>query len=131
MDFRSGSHAKDGLVQYRYLCQQVNVNSLEVVIKHFLHLSTQKAENALVQAQALQEVLDADDLEMENRPEDLMLSYVSGEKGKNRSGHDLVTRWFKFPWLSYRTLLEVLKNNSKLEALYAVIPLFRVDILNF
>ncbi|PIA50469.1 hypothetical protein AQUCO_01300894v1 [Aquilegia coerulea] len=120
VDMRRGRYAKDGLIQYRIICQLVNVNSLEEVIKHFLHLSTEKAEEARNQAQALEEALDVDDLEADKRPEDLMLSYVSGEKGKDRSDRELVTPWFKFLWETYRTVLEILRNNSKLEALYAM-----------
>ncbi|KAM6584843.1 hypothetical protein CsatB_011845 [Cannabis sativa] len=120
VDLRRGRFAKDGLIQYRIICQQVNVSSLEEVIKHFMHLSTEKAEQARSQAQALEEALDVDDLEADKRPEDLMLSYVSGEKGKDRSDRELVTPWFKFLWETYRTVLEILRNNSKLEALYAM-----------
>ncbi|OAY42365.1 eukaryotic translation initiation factor 3 subunit A [Manihot esculenta] len=120
VDMRRGRFAKDGLIQYRIVCQQVNVNSLEEVIKHFMHLSTEKAEQARSQAQALEDALDVDDLEADKRPEDLMLSYVSGEKGKDRSDRELVTPWFKFLWETYRTVLEILRNNSKLEALYAM-----------
>ncbi|KAJ7977898.1 Eukaryotic translation initiation factor 3 subunit A [Quillaja saponaria] len=120
VDMRRGRFAKDGLIQYRIMCQQVNVTSLEEVIKHFMHLSAEKAEQARSQAQALEEALDVDDLEADKRPEDLMLSYVSGEKGKERSDRELVTPWFKFLWETYRTVLEILRNNSKLEALYAM-----------
>ncbi|KAK4768980.1 hypothetical protein SAY86_027130 [Trapa natans] len=120
VDMRRGRFAKDGLIQYRIVCQQVNVTSLEEVIKHFMHLSTEKAEQARAQAQALEEALDVDDLEADKRPEDLMLSYVGGEKGKDRSDRELVTPWFKFLWETYRTVLEILRNNSKLEALYAM-----------
>ncbi|XP_041017495.1 eukaryotic translation initiation factor 3 subunit A-like [Juglans microcarpa x Juglans regia] len=120
VDMRRGRFAKDGLIQYRIVCQQVNVTSLEEVIKHFMHLSTEKAEQACNQAQALEEALDVDDLEADKRPEDLMLSYVSGEKEKDRSDRELVTPWFKFLWETYRTVLEILRNNSKLEALYAM-----------
>ncbi|CAM8914744.1 unnamed protein product [Rhodiola kirilowii] len=120
VEMRKGRYAKDGLIQYRIVCQQVNVTSLEEVIKHFMHLSTEKAEQARSQAQALEEALDVDDLEADQRPEDLMLSYVSGEKGKDRSDRELVTPWFKFLWETYRTVLEILRNNSKLEALYAM-----------
>ncbi|WJX79173.1 Eukaryotic translation initiation factor 3 subunit A [Trifolium repens] len=120
VDMRKGRFAKDGLIQYRIICQQVNVSSLEEVIKHFMHLSTEKAEQARSQAQELEEALDVDDLEADKRPEDLMLSYVSGEKGKDRSDRELVTPWFKFLWETYRTVLEILRNNSKLEALYAM-----------
>ncbi|KAL8529031.1 hypothetical protein ACS0TY_006483 [Phlomoides rotata] len=120
VDMRRGRHAKDGLIQYRGICQQVNISSLEEVIKHFMHLATEKAENARNQAQASEEALDIDDLEADKRPEDLMLSYVSGEKGKDRSDRELVTPWFKFLWETYRTVLDILRNNSRLEALYAM-----------
>lgn len=119
VEMRRGRYAKDGLIQYRIICQQVNVNSLEEVIKHFIDLSTKRAELARSQAEALEEALDVDDLEADKRPEDLMLSYVSGEKGKERSDRELVTPWFKFLWETYRTVLEILRNNSKLMALYA------------
>ena len=35
IELKKGRLAKDGLIQYRIVCQQVNVNSLEEVIKHF------------------------------------------------------------------------------------------------
>ncbi|CAL0309828.1 unnamed protein product [Lupinus luteus] len=120
VEMRKGRYAKDGLIQYRIICQQVNVGSLEEVIKHYIHLSTEKAEKARSQAQELEDALDVDDLEADKKPEDLMLSYVSGEKGKERSDRELVTPWFKFLWETYRTVLEILRNNSKLEALYAM-----------
>ncbi|GJN37643.1 hypothetical protein PR202_gb26619 [Eleusine coracana subsp. coracana] len=120
VDLRKGRFAKDGLIQYRIVCQQVNVSSLEDVIKHFMQLSNEKAEQARGQAQALEDALDVEDLEADKRPEDLMLSYVSGEKGKDRSDREVVTPWFKFLWETYRTVLEILRNNSKLEALYAM-----------
>lgn len=120
VDMRRGRFAKDGLIQYRIVCQQVNINSLEEVIKHFMHLASERAELARSHAQALEEALDVEDLEADKRPEDLMLSYVSGEKGKDRSDRELVTPWFKFLWETYRTVLEILRNNSRLEALYAM-----------
>ncbi|CAL1407529.1 unnamed protein product [Linum trigynum] len=120
VELRRVRFAKDGLMLYRIVCQHVNVSSLEEVIKHFMHFSAEKAEQARTQAQALEEALDVDDLEADKRPEDLMLSYVSGEKEKERSDRELVTPWFKFLWEAYRTVLEVVKNNSNLEALYAM-----------
>ncbi|GKB70351.1 eukaryotic translation initiation factor 3 subunit A-like protein, partial [Tanacetum coccineum] len=47
-------------------------------------------------AAALEDALDVDDLEVDKRPEEMRLSYVSGEKGKDRSDRELVTPWFKF-----------------------------------
>ncbi|CAL9037647.1 eukaryotic translation initiation factor 3 subunit A-like [Musa acuminata AAA Group] len=128
VDMKRGRFAKDGLIQYRIICQQVNVSSLEEVIKHFMHLSMERAEQARIQAQALEEAPDVEGLEVDKRLEDLMLSYVSAEKGKNRSDREIVTPWFKFLWETYRTVLEFLRNNSKLESLYAVI--FQQRVVN-
>lgn len=111
VDLRKGRFAKDGLIQYsRIVCQQElnNVSTLEEVVKHFMHLSNKKAGEAAMNHQA--QALNVHDLEA---PEDLMLSYVSG---KGRSD----TPWLKFLWDTYMTALEVLRNNSKLQALYAM-----------
>lgn len=120
VDMRKGRFAKDGLIQYRIICQQVNVSSLEEVIKYFLKLSTEKAEEAQASVEAEVADLDLKDLEEDSNPEDLMLSYVSGEGGKERADKETVTPWFKFLWETYRSVLDILRNNSKLEALYAV-----------
>ena len=123
VDLKKGRYAKDGLIHYRNVCQQVNVSSLEEVIKYFLKTATDKAEEAQSKADLVglwlslklhlradgvaatpastsndstahldvaqimvQTVtnLDVEDLEVDATPEDLMLSYVSGEKGKVR-----------------------------------------------
>ncbi|CAA7030891.1 unnamed protein product [Microthlaspi erraticum] len=90
VDLKSGRFAKDGLIQYRIICQHVNVSSLEEVIKHFLNLATEKAEKT----EALAEALDVFDDELEAD--------------------------VKFLWETYRTVLEVLRHSSKLEELYAM-----------
>eukprot|EP00239_Pterosperma_sp_CCMP1384_P002815 CAMPEP_0197846884 /NCGR_PEP_ID=MMETSP1438-20131217/4694_1 /TAXON_ID=1461541 /ORGANISM="Pterosperma sp., Strain CCMP1384" /LENGTH=1059 /DNA_ID=CAMNT_0043458663 /DNA_START=84 /DNA_END=3263 /DNA_ORIENTATION=- len=118
VEMKKGRFAKEGLIQYRIVCQQVNVSSLEEVIKHFLKLASDKAEAA--QAASDTSALDVEDLEADVAPEDLMLSYVSSEKGQERSTRETVTPCFKFLWETYRTVLEILRNNSKLEALYAM-----------
>eukprot|EP00271_Cylindrocystis_brebissonii_P023350 TRINITY_DN9659_c0_g1_i1.p1 TRINITY_DN9659_c0_g1~~TRINITY_DN9659_c0_g1_i1.p1 ORF type:complete len:1097 (+),score=334.31 TRINITY_DN9659_c0_g1_i1:34-3291(+) len=120
VDMRKGRYAKDGLIQYRIVCQQVNVSSLEEVIKYFMKLATEKAEEAQKQTEAAVTSIEVKDLEEDQTPEDLMLSFVSGEKGKERQDKELVTPWFKFLWETYRTVLEILRNNSKLETLYAM-----------
>ncbi|KAJ4899670.1 Eukaryotic translation initiation factor 3 subunit A [Raphanus sativus] len=54
-----GRFAKDGLIQYRNSCQQVNVTSFEEVTKQLVRLATEKAEEALDK-----EALDVDGLEI-------------------------------------------------------------------
>ncbi|KAK9813797.1 hypothetical protein WJX73_010183 [Symbiochloris irregularis] len=119
VELKRGRLAKDGLIHYRNVCQQVNVNSLEEVIKYFLKSATDKAEEAKSKA-AEATSLGTDDLEADATAEDLMLSYVSGEKGKDRTDRELVTPWFKFLWETYRSVLDNLRNNARLEALYAM-----------
>ena len=79
---------------------QVNVGSLEEVIKYLLQVASARAEEASKAAAAQ---LDAvEDLEAEASPEEMMLSYVSGEKSKDRTDREVVTPWFKFLWETYR-----------------------------
>lgn len=119
VEMKKRNQAKEALMQYRNMCQQVNINSLEEVIKYYLNKATEKAEEARTQAEA--QTLDAvEDLEEDAKPEDLMLSYVSGDKSKDRTDRELVTPWFRFLWESYRSVLEILRTNPKLEALYAM-----------
>lgn len=118
---KKGRVAKEGLIQYRIACQQVNVASLEEVIKHFLKLATDRAEAAQAAASGGADVgVVVEDLEADTSPEDLMLAYVSAENRGARADRELVTPWFKFLWEAYRTVLEILRNNSKLESLYAM-----------
>ena len=46
VELKKGRYAKDGLIHYRNVCQQVNVSSLEEVIKYFLKTATNKPEAA-------------------------------------------------------------------------------------
>ena len=51
IELKKGRYAKDGLIHYRNVCQQVNVQSLEEVIKYFMKTATDKAEEAQSKAQ--------------------------------------------------------------------------------
>jgi translation initiation factor 3 subunit A len=98
--------------------QQVNVASLGHVIKHFLEQAEQHAKEAQSKAEKI--TLDIEDLDAEEAPESLMLGKVSGEDTKDRTDRQIVTPWLKFLWETYRTVLDILRNNAKLETLYHV-----------
>ena len=59
-----------------------------------------------------------EDLEAIETPESILLSTVSGEQSKDRTDRAIVTPWLKFLWETYRTVLEILKNNARLEIMY-------------
>ncbi|CRG90387.1 Eukaryotic translation initiation factor 3 subunit A [Talaromyces islandicus] len=125
VDLRKGKAAKDGLYQYKNIAQNTNVGTIEVVLKHFIELAEQKVTEAQAKADEIQSSLEStapstniDDLEAIETPETILLATVSGEQSKDRTDRAIVTPWLKFLWETYRTVLEILKNNARLEVMY-------------
>ena len=119
VELKKGRLCKDGLMQYRNTCLLVNVQSLEEVVKRFLKLSTERAETAQAEFGA---TLDADvDLEAEFTPESLLAKAYRLDHENEATEKETVTPWFKFLWETYRNLLDILRNNNKLEGLYAMV----------
>ena len=119
VDMRKGRTAKEGLMQYKNIAQNTSVASIEVVINKFIQLSDAKVQEAQEKADKAVAV-DVDDLEASETPESILLGAVSGDQNKDRTDRALVTPWLKFLWESYRTALETLKNNARLEGVYQV-----------
>ncbi|TEB23920.1 hypothetical protein FA13DRAFT_1818162 [Coprinellus micaceus] len=117
VEMRKGRTAKEGLMQYKNIAQNTSVQSIEVVINRFLQLANAKVKEAQEKA-AVQSAVDVDDLEASETPESILLGAVSGDQSKDRTDRALVTPWLKFLWESYRTSLETLKNNARLEVVY-------------
>ena len=119
VELKKGRLCKDGLMQYRNTCLLVNVQSLEEVVKRFLRLSTERAETAQEEFGA---TLDAGvDLEADFTPEALLMKAYQLDHEAEPTAQEVVTPWFKFLWETYRNLLDILRNNNKLEALYAMV----------
>ncbi|KAG6908234.1 hypothetical protein DXG01_005627 [Tephrocybe rancida] len=114
VDMRKGRTAKEGLMQYKNIAQNTSVQSIESVITRFVQLADAKVREAQEQA-AVKSAVDVDDLEASETPESILLGAVSGDQSKDRTDRALVTPWLKFLWESYRTSLETLKNNARLE----------------
>jgi translation initiation factor 3 subunit A len=121
IDMRKGRVAKEGLMQYKNIAQNTSVGSIELIIKRFVTLADQKVQEAQEKANKITVSLDdVDDLEATETPESILLGAVSGDQSKDRTDRALVTPWLRFLWESYRTALETLKNNSRLELIYQV-----------
>lgn len=127
VDLRKGKAAKDGLYQYKNIAQNTNVGTIELVLKKFIELAEKKVTEAQEKAEQVQTNLDSEtlqkatnieDLEATETPETLLLATVSGEQSKDRTDRAIVTPWLKFLWETYRTVLEILKNNARLEIMY-------------
>ncbi|KAL2156009.1 hypothetical protein VTH82DRAFT_753 [Thermothelomyces myriococcoides] len=119
---KKGRLAKDALYQYKNIAQNSNVGTIELVLKKFIELAAEKVTAAQQKADEVQSSIEAthsvDDLEASETPESILLATVSGEQSKDRTDRAIVTPWLKFLWEAYRTVLDILRNNARLELLY-------------
>ena len=119
VELKTPRMVKDGLISYKNSTQHVNVQSLDDVIKHLLKVAHARAEQAVGESDA--KTLEVADLEIEATPEEIMMSYVSMDKEKERTDREMVQPWVKFLWEAYRSCMDVLRNHDKLEHLYAAL----------
>ncbi|KAK6411382.1 eukaryotic translation initiation factor 3 subunit A [Elasticomyces elasticus] len=132
VDLKKGKSAKDGLYNYKNTSQNTNVATIETVFRKFIELAEQKVKEAQAKADEMTGKTDGDgeakegessldnvgDLEAIETPESILLSTVSGEQTKDRTDRAIVTPWLKFLWEAYRTVLDIFKNNARLEVMY-------------
>ncbi|RYP34505.1 hypothetical protein DL768_011055 [Monosporascus sp. mg162] len=121
---KKGKLAKDALYSYKNIAQNTNIGTIELVLKKFIELAAEKVTAAQQKADELQSSIEAtatssiDDLEATETPESILLATVSGEQSRDRTERAVVTPWLKFLWEAYRTVLDILRNNARLEILY-------------
>ena len=120
VDLRDDRTAKDGLHQYRNLSQQMDPNSLEIVVLYLIELAEARALSAKSKADsvALAAAAKIQDLDQEESPESIMLSSMTDEGSRDRTDREVVVPWLKFLWEIYRAILELLYKNAKLEKVY-------------
>ena len=129
VDLRKGKSAKDGLYNYKNTSQNTNVATIELVFRRFIELAEQKVQEAQQKADEITTqgtageeseaaLANVGDLEAIETPESILLATVSGEQTKDRTERAIVTPWLKFLWETYRTVLDIFKNNARLEVMY-------------
>lgn len=92
-----------------------------MVLSKFIELAEKKVTEAQEKSEELlstSTTANIEDLEAIETPESILLSTVSGEQSRDRTDRAIVTPWLKFLWETYRTVLDILKNNARLETLY-------------
>ena len=114
---KNNRFAKEGLHQYRNISLQQAPGSLETVIEYMLKLAINKANDASALC-TNKTVEDVEDLENDKSPEAVLLETVTSDKDKERTEREYLVPWLKFLWESFRTVLEILRNNSKMEHVY-------------
>jgi len=55
-------------------------------------------------------------------PEEMLMDVCKGAPKRGLSAVEIIEPWVKLLWESYRTVLDILRNNAKLEGLYQVHP---------
>ncbi|KAJ3343381.1 eukaryotic translation initiation factor 3 subunit A [Gonapodya sp. JEL0774] len=117
VELRQAKQAKEGLHQYKNVAQNTSVATIETVITRFIELAESKVASAQARADAMT-LETVEDLDATETPESVLMSAVSGEQGRDRTDREVVTPWLKFLWESYRTAMDILRNNARLEVLY-------------
>jgi len=118
VEARNNKMAKEGLHQYRNLSLQQAPNSLENVIEFMLSSATKRTKKAAAECNVKNLASEIDDLENDKTPESVLLEAVTADRSKERTEREVLVPWLKFLWESFRTVLEILRHNSKLEHVY-------------
>ena len=112
VNLRQVHMAKECLHQYRNITQTQAPHSLEVVIDHMLTITEKRTKEAAKKSQGSVDDV-CEDLEAERSPESILLSAVTSDDAGDRADRELLTPWLRFLWESFRTVLDILRNNNR------------------
>jgi translation initiation factor 3 subunit A len=116
VDMRRSSHVRDGLHMYRSITQFTAPQSLANVVIYFLDMVEERCQEAMSRSKF--KMSSAQDLDEVNAAETIMLSSVTTEGDKDRVEREMLVPWLRFLHDGYRVVLDIVRNNNKLEQLY-------------
>eukprot|EP00750_Incisomonas_marina_P022235 INCI4951.1.p1 GENE.INCI4951.1~~INCI4951.1.p1 ORF type:complete len:924 (+),score=232.76 INCI4951.1:99-2870(+) len=126
VDLRDAPQAKDGIHQYRSISQQTAPQSLRAVVQHLINVSQEKLDAA--KAECAKQIADNAVSRVERfGAVNTILSQVSLDTDEDRLKRLIVQPWVIFLWESYRSSLELLRNNQALHAQYHTLAVAAYD----
>ena len=117
VSLKDAPQAKDGLHQYRSISQQTAPQSLRNAVMHLINSSQAGLEAAQAEC-AARVAKDAVHKVERFGPVATILSQVSLDTEEDRLSRVLVKPWVIFLWESFRSSLELLRNNQALHLQY-------------
>jgi translation initiation factor 3 subunit A len=120
VDQRKNFHAKEGFYQYKNIAGPTAIQSFDAIINYYLELSEAKAAEAAEATRGKEggDTTEVEDLEESATPESVMLASVSTENAQARLERVELIPWIKFLWEAYRSVLDIIRNYSKMESTY-------------
>lgn len=117
---RKNFHAKEGFYQYKNIAGTSAIQSFDKIINFYLELAETKAKEAAEATRGKEgsNTADVEDLEESATPESVMLASVSTENAQGRLERVELIPWIKFLWEAYRSVLDIIRNYSKMEKTY-------------
>ena len=116
IELDKGKLAKEALYQYKNIFQNTAVQTIHTVMAHFITSAQSRIDSELEKRSGEVLLKNIEDLEAAESPRSILELALTDATGKDRS--DKVTSWLSFLWEAYRTTLDILRNNPRLEALY-------------
>ncbi|CCF57026.1 hypothetical protein KAFR_0C00300 [Kazachstania africana CBS 2517] len=119
VQLKRGRLIKDGLHQYKKLVQgsTEGLVSVGAVARKFIDL----VETKMASEQAKEDEREDEDEDLEGgvTPENLLTSVYEQDQSVGGFNDEAITSWMRFSWESYRSVLDLLRNNSQLEITYS------------
>lgn len=120
VELKKGKLIKDGLHQYKKLVQgsQEGLYSVGAVARKFIDIVEKKLDEEQAREDSKSND-EEDDLEGGVTPENLLTSIYEADQSVGGFNDEAITSWLRFTWESYKSALDLLRNNSQLEITYS------------